>query len=128
VPADEDLWTASEKLHEFIHIPRFQAALFAVFACLALMLVAVGLAAIIAHAMSQRTREIGIRLALGARPSQVRVLVLTQGMTPALIGLGLDPMTLAGASVVLLGVALCAMLVPALRATHVDPVLALRSE
>jgi predicted permease len=150
VPADEDLWTAAEKLHDFIHIPRFQAALFAVFAGMALILVAVGLAAVIAHAVSQRTREMGIRLALGARPSQVRGLVLTQGMTPAMIGLGLgllaslaltrtmtaflhglsptDPATLAVASVLLLGVALVAMLAPALRATRVDPVQALRSE
>ncbi len=150
VPADEDLWTAAEKLYDFIHIPRFQAALFAVFAGLALVLVAVGLAAVIAHAVSQRTREMGIRLALGARPSQVRGLVVTQGMRPAMIGLGLgllvslavtrtmtaflhglsptDPATLAGASVVLLGVALGAVLVPALRATRVDPVEALRSE
>ena len=150
VPTDEDVWTAADKLYDFIHIPRFQAALFAVFAGLALLLVAMGLAAVIAHAVSQRMRELAIRLALGARPSQVRGLVLTQGMTPAMIGLGLgllvslvvtrtmtaflhrvsptDPVTLAGASLVLLGVALGAMLAPALRATRVDPVQALRSE
>lgn len=150
VPADEDLETAAASLHDHIHIPRFQAALFATFAGLALMLVAVGLSAVIAHAVSQRTREMGIRLALGARPSQLRGLVLTQGMTPAMIGLGLglvvsvavtrtmtaflyglsptDPITLASAAVVLLAVALGAMLVPALRATRVDPVQALRSE
>ena len=150
VPADEDLETAAESLHDSIHIPRFQAALFAAFAGLALMLVAVGLSAVIAHAVSQRTREMGIRLALGARPSQLRGLVLIQGMTPATIGLGAgllvsaaitrmmtaflyglsptDPFTLAGACVVLLSVALGAMLVPALQATHVDPVQALRSE
>ena len=104
----------------------------------------------ISYNVAQRTHEIGIRLALGAERREVWRLVLTQGMRPALVGVLLgviaaslvvrylrsqlftvsafDPMTFLSAGLVLLAVALVACLVPALRATKVDPMAALRYE
>jgi len=103
-----------------------------------------------AYAVSQRTRELGIRLALGARPATVRALVLGQGMVLAGLGIGLglmgalalgrllvgmlygvqptDPRVLAAVSVLLATACIVACLVPAVRATRVNPVDALRSE
>lgn len=126
------------------------AALFFIFAAIALLLAAIGLYAVIAHSVSQRTQEIGVRIAIGATPHDIRQLVLRQGMLPLGIGLAIglagsfavnrllqsqlvgtspdDPITLAGASAVLLVAALLGCLIPARRAMRVDPVVALRHE
>jgi putative ABC transport system permease protein len=129
---------------------RFFAVLFAVFAALALVLAAVGLYGVLAYAVSLRTHEIGIRMALGATGSQVRQMVMRQGVM--LVGIGLavgtlatygltrllasqlyqvsatDPRTYAGVTTVLVVTALLASYLPARRATRVDPVVALRDE
>ena len=130
--------------------PRFQTLLLTVFAGVGLVLTAVGLYGVMAYGVAQRTREFGIRLALGARPGEVLALVLRGGMTLVAVGLiggvaagafatrllastlygvgPLDPATFAAVSAVLVAVALVASYVPARRATQVDPIAALRSE
>jgi len=114
------------------------------------VLAAVGLYGVMSYSVSWRTREIGIRMALGAKRADVLRLVVRQGMTMTLIGLALglvgafsisrvlrgllhgvsptDPLTFVAVSIVLLVVALLACLVPARRATRVDPIIALRTE
>jgi ABC-type antimicrobial peptide transport system permease subunit len=125
-------------------------ALFLIFAGVGLLLASVGLYAVVAHSVSQRTQEIGIRTALGASAQDVFALVFRQGMLPAGIGLviGLaaafavtpilkaqlvrvspaDPITLLIASAVLIGSATLGCFLPARRASCVDPVIALRHE
>jgi len=129
---------------------RFNLALLGVFAFLALMLATVGIFGVMAYWVSQRTREIGVRMALGAGTAEVLRLVLRQGMITALAGvaigligsLGLtraiqsllfgvnatDPLTFAGVAVLLMLAALLASFVPARRATKVNPIEALRYE
>ena len=129
---------------------RLPMQLMSVFALLALTLAAVGVYGVMAYSVAARTREIGVRVALGAQPSNVFGMVVRQGMKAAVIGLGLgllgavalgrvlttllygvratDVLTLAGVAGVLLGVVLAACLVPARRALRVDPLDALRSE
>ncbi|HEU5218949.1 MAG TPA: ABC transporter permease [Gemmatimonadales bacterium] len=129
---------------------RFTMALMAGFALLALVLAAVGIYGVISYSVSQRTREIGIRLALGADVGTVRTLVLRQGMTPAVAGIGLglglailltrylrtllygvaplDPLTFATIPLLLMVVAVGSVLIPAARASRVAPVEALRGE
>jgi putative ABC transport system permease protein len=130
--------------------PRFQTLLLSVFACTALALAAMGLYGVTASAVSQQTRELGIRLALGATPSSLRRMVLARAMTVAGAGaaLGLivalaglrvvramlfevspyDPLTLAGVTLLLFATALLATYSPARRATRIDPARALRAE
>jgi putative ABC transport system permease protein len=130
--------------------PRFLTTLLALFAAVALALAAVGVYGVMSYAVAQRTREMGIRIALGARPVDVRRMVVAQGMTLALGGIALgigatlvlartlrallydvaprDPLTLGGVSVVLALVALAACWIPARRATGADPLRALRQE
>jgi putative ABC transport system permease protein len=126
------------------------AAVAPIFAVMALLLAAVGLYAVIAYSISQRTKEIGLRMAIGAAEGQVRTMVLREGMLPVAIGLfiGLgssfavnrilqsqlvgvspyDPVTIAGAPVVLMLVAFLACRIPAGRAMRTDPAIALRYE
>jgi putative ABC transport system permease protein len=129
---------------------RFQAMLIGVFALLALALAAVGLYGLISYTVAQRTREIGIRVALGAAPRQVLLPTLVDGLVLALVGVGCgvvaafvagralstfvfgigpaDPLTLAGVAALLLIVAATASYIPSRRALKVDPVVALRAE
>jgi putative ABC transport system permease protein len=129
---------------------RFSLILMAVLGGIALALAAVGIFGVISYAVSQRTREFGIRMALGETPGQTRRLVMLEGMRWVLpsLGLGLlaslalsrllagllyevrpgDPLTLVGISLLLALVALFACYLPARRATRVDPAIALRSE
>jgi len=129
---------------------RFQTVLLALFAAVALTLAAVGLYAVVSFSVSQRTHEIAIRLALGARRREVLLIVLRQGAFLALIGavigfassLGLsrvlsgllygvsvrDPITFTMIPLLLIAVALLASYIPARRATGVDPMVALRYE
>jgi putative ABC transport system permease protein len=130
--------------------PRLNAFLLAVFAAAAVILAAVGLFAVMAAMVRQRTRELGVRMALGATTSNVEGLVLRRGMILALVGilLGLvgaaafnrllgaiifdvsptDATTLVLAAAVLLGVAAMASIIPARASTRVDPLLALQAE
>jgi predicted permease len=130
--------------------PQFSMALLTVFAILALALAAVGVAAVIGYVVTERTHEIGIRMALGARETNVLRLVTAQGMRAAIVGLVVgvlgaiaatrllssllygveprDPITFIGVAVLLLLVALTASWLPARRATRVDPIIALRAE
>jgi putative ABC transport system permease protein len=129
---------------------RFSMLLLGIFAALALVLAAVGIYGVISYAVAQRTHEIGIRMALGARPNNVLRVVVVQSMTPVLGGVGVglalsfaltrlmahmlygvnpsDPGTFGAVSLVLCTVAIGAAIVPAYRATHIDPVTALRHE
>ncbi len=129
---------------------RFMLALIGTFAVLALLLASLGLYGVIAYSVRQRTREIGIRVALGAGDRDVVLLVLRQGVALAaagiavgliasfaltrvvegfLVGVGsMDPVTFVGIPVLLLGVAVVASYVPARRAARVDPVVALGDE
>jgi len=115
-----------------------------------LVLAAIGLYAVLSYTVGQRTREMGVRMAMGAAPGSLVTLVLRQGMIPAGIGIGAglvlgslivtvlrtllfqvqphDPLTALGVSAILALVALIACYVPAKRAAGVDPMVALRSE
>jgi predicted permease len=145
-----DLTRVEDALAKSIAGPRFNMALLTAFAGLALLLAAVGLYGVISYAVTQRTREIGIRLALGASHRSVLRYVVASGMLPALLGVAIglvtslgatralrsllfnlsphDPLTLATVVALLAAVALAACWIPARRATRVDPMTALRAE
>jgi putative ABC transport system permease protein len=129
---------------------RFYGAIFLVFAAIALLLASIGLYAVIAHSVSQRTQEIGVRMALGATAYDVLRLVFRQGMLPLGIGLSVglaaslalnrllasllvqvspsDPLTLGLASAVLVLAAALGCFIPARRAMRLDPAVALRRD
>jgi putative ABC transport system permease protein len=145
--------TMEQILYNSLANQRFSMLLLAIFAVVALVLAAVGIYGVMAYAVTQRTHEIGIRMALGASQSKVLKLVIRQGMLLTVIGVALglasaftlsilltsfstllygiqatDPVTYAGISLLLTLVALAACYIPALRATKVDPMIALRCE
>jgi predicted permease len=146
----EDLRTMPQQVRENVFLDRLISTLSAGFALLATLLAAVGLYGVLAYTVAQRTREIGLRMALGAAPARVRAMVLRQvglmTIVGGIVGLfagvaagfgaeallfemkGYDPVVLAVSAVLLTLVALGAGLIPAHRASRVDPMQALRYE
>jgi putative ABC transport system permease protein len=142
--------TLSEAVDVSLAQQRFSAQIMGAFAVLALMLAAIGIYGVLAYTVGQRTREIGIRMALGARGSEVVGMVLWHGMRLILIGAAVgiagafalsrllarlvygvstsDPLVFTVVPLVLVGVAFIASYVPAMRATRIDPIEALRAE
>jgi predicted permease len=142
--------TMSERIDETVAPRRLNLLLFELFACLALLLAAVGLYGVVAYSAGQRSHEFGIRIALGAQGGDVLRLVMGQGLKLALIGTAIgtvaalyltrlmtgllfgvqptDPPTLLGVAALLVGVALVACWIPAYRATRIAPVDSLRIE
>ena len=145
-----DVPTMDQRLSESIAPQRFNALLIGVFAVVALGLGAVGIYGVLAYSVTQRTHEIGIRMALGAQHQDVVELVLRHGVLLVVFGIGLgvagalamtqflssllygvkptDPLTFIAVSLILTSVALMASYIPARRATKVDPMVALRHE
>jgi ABC-type antimicrobial peptide transport system permease subunit len=145
-----DVATMEDLVTNSISQRRFNMLLFAAFAGLAVLLAAVGIYSVLAYAVRRRVREIGIRMALGAQIADVLRMVVTEGMTPTLIGMAIglagalalgrvlatliygiqatDPLTIASVSILLLVVALVASIIPAYRATRIEPIKALREE
>jgi predicted permease len=149
LPIDE-LRTMEQQVRENVFQDRFVSTLAAVFAGLATILAAVGLYGVLAYTVAQRTREIGLRMALGADASRIRSMVMRQVALMTLVGggiglalamvagvyakselyemTGLDPVVLVSSAVLLAMVAFGAGFIPAYRASKVDPMLALRYE
>ena len=149
LPVD-DLRTLPQQIRENVFMDRLVTVLAAAFAGLATLLAAVGLYGVLAYTVAQRTREIGLRMALGAVPGRVRGMVLGQVLRMAVVGsaIGLiaavwlgrsaqallyqltthDPAVLISAVIGLAMVAFGAGLVPAIRASRIDPIRALRYE
>jgi putative ABC transport system permease protein len=145
-----DIKTLQFYVDRAVEEPRFRAMLIAAFAVLALVLAAVGVFGLISYSVTQRTREIGIRVALGASPRQVLLAVVREGLTLAIVGIAVglvsavlatralsaflfgvgttDPATFSAVALLLLVVALAASYIPSRRALKVDPVVALRAQ
>jgi putative ABC transport system permease protein len=145
-----DIQTMERRLATSMSSRRFNLLLLGIFALLALTLAAVGVFSVIAHAVTQRTYEIGVRMAFGASPGNILRLFVGQGMTFVAIGIALglagawaltrvmatllfgvsatDPLTFAGVAFLLSIVALLACYLPARRAAKVDPMTSLRFE
>jgi putative ABC transport system permease protein len=145
-----DVMTMRERLGESVGEQRFRTLLLGSFAGFALLLACIGLYAVMSYSVGQRTREIGIRMALGSRPREILVLVIRQALTLSCIGIAAgivaaliltrmmrtllfgitpaDPLSFIVSLVLLTAVALLASYIPARRATKVDPMVALRYE
>ena len=142
--------TIGELLDQGLWAPRMGAALLAVFGGVALILAVVGVYGVLSYSVNQQTREIGIRMAMGAQTRSVLKLVVKQGMRLAIVGLVLglvvafaamrvlssllfgvsahDPLIFGGVMLILATAAILACYIPARRAAHVDPLVALRYE
>jgi predicted permease len=142
--------TLDERVAQSVAEPRFTTTLFAFFASLALALAAVGIYGLMSHTVGRRSRELGVRMSLGARPGDVLSLVLGEGARVAALGIALgvlvsllvarafesflfevrpfDPLTLVSVAVVAAAAALLATYVPARRASRIDPIRTLREE
>jgi len=140
----------NDRVHETWGSQRLLSFLFSIFAALALTLATIGLYGLLAYTTVKRVREIGIRLALGARPNQIRMLVLSHGMQLLLIGStigliaaialsralqsvlfeveGIDPRVYLGVGLLLFIATFLASWIPARRASRIDPIVALRTE
>jgi putative ABC transport system permease protein len=140
----------SEVVSDSVSDPRFNLLVFGAFAGLALVLATVGIYGVISYSVTQRTREMGIRIAIGASPREVVLMVVKQGAMLGLIGIAIglaaafaltrmvssllfgvtatDPFTFGCVATLLMTVALLASLLPARRASKVDPIVALRYE
>ena len=128
--------------------PRLNAVLLIIFAGVAMLIAAIGIYSVLAYSVNQRTREIGLRMALGAPRGQVLKMVVLEGMTVGAVGVvsgviaalaisrvlsslvfGVevrDPLTYTGVAIVLAMIAFIACVIPALKASRVDPIVALR--
>jgi len=144
------VWDLRGELNQWYSEPRFVLTMLAAFSSLGLVLVSFGVYGVLAYHASQRTHEIGIRMALGAQGAEVRWLVLKAGLRSLLLGIAIgvpasigltkvlqnriwgiktaDPLTLGAVVLVLAAVGLAAAYFPARRATQVDPMVALRFE
>jgi putative ABC transport system permease protein len=142
--------TLEEQVSNSLQPLKMNVLMLTVFGTLALLLASIGLYGVASYSVSQRTREIGVRMALGAQPSAVLGLVLGQGMILVAAGLAIglvtayaasglmrslvvgvsthDPLTFAGTAAVLGAIALLASYIPARRATRIDPLIALRTD
>jgi putative ABC transport system permease protein len=145
-----NLYPMEQLVSRSVAAQRFNLILLGVFAALGLLLTAVGIYGVMAYSVSQRTHEIGLRIALGAKPGDVLKLIMKQGMTLALVGVVIgivasfaltrviknllfnvsatDALTFVAVSLALSSVALIACWIPARRATKVEPIIALRYE
>jgi predicted permease len=145
-----DIFTMDDLVTNSLSQPRLNMLLLGVFSAVAVLLAVIGIYSVLSYSVRQKVPEIGIRLALGARLSDVLRLVVIEGMKPALIGVAIgvagalalsrvvaslifnvkptDPLTFAGVTALLGLIALLACLVPAYRASRVNPVVALRNE
>jgi putative ABC transport system permease protein len=145
-----DVQTMQEVFSDSVAQPRLQLVLLLIFGVMAGLLAIIGIYGVVSYSVAQRTREIGIRMALGARSSQVRWTVLKEGIALAVVGVGIglagasgltrilrtmlfetppnDPLTLACVTVAVLLVALVAAIIPASRAARMDPTVSLRYE
>jgi putative ABC transport system permease protein len=146
----EEVRSMEDMVDEYVAQPRFNMLLIAVFGGLALTLSAIGVYGVMAYSVTQRTHEIGVRMALGAMRRDVMALILSQALKLTVIGLGIgligafvvtrtlasllyhvrpaDPTTFVAITGLLAAITIMAGLVPALRATRIDPLVALRYE
>ena len=142
--------TQTEQIEQTLFLNRLMSQISSAFALLALVLACIGLYGLLSYEVSRRAREIGIRMALGAKASDVLRAVIAQGITLAAFGVAIgvaialgitrflgsllynvkagDPLTFAGVALLLVAVAALACYIPALRAARVDPMVALRYE
>jgi putative ABC transport system permease protein len=145
-----DVFTMDRVVADATAQPRFEMVLLGIFAMVAVMLAAVGIYGVMSYSVSRRTREIGIRMSLGAGRTEVLRMVVQQGMTQVLAGATAgvlsalllsqlmakmlygvkpnDPLTFCGVATILVLTALLAIFVPARKATRIQPMLALRDE